>query len=91
MISARAGRCPLIVDCLRCVMPPCLATRRWACGLPGSRQVSKHFRTGVALTEGQTTVKEGDRRLCEVGDHLAELVFRGADDGNRTRVFSLGS
>jgi hypothetical protein len=54
-------------------------------------QNSKGFRWDGPTTHGQTTVKNAVRRVVGVRRRAADLRFRGADDGNRTRVFSLGS
>ncbi|MDT5284516.1 MAG: hypothetical protein QOJ20_5711 [Mycobacterium sp.] len=49
------------------------------------------FGARVSPTDGQTTAKMAVRRVIEMGGYATDVAFHGADDGNRTRVFSLGS
>ena len=49
------------------------------------------FGVGMSPGHGQTTVKNGHHHCIDLLMTTAELRFCGADDGNRTRVFSLGS
>jgi hypothetical protein len=46
---------------------------------------------GVSPHHGQTTVETNPADLFVGLMTIADLDFFGADDGNRTRVFSLGS
>jgi hypothetical protein len=52
---------------------------------------SKGFGSSVWPGHGQTTVKNDAWRVIEIDWHAVDQRFGGADDGNRTRVFSLGS
>ena len=56
-----------------------------------SDKSANDFGVGVSPGHGQTTVKTDFADLFVGLMTIAELEFCGADDGNRTRVFSLGS
>ena len=61
--------------------------RRGVAGLGASKPFRASYPAEPRSSDGQTAA----RAVMETGECDAELVLRGADDGNRTRVFSLGS